>query len=109
MITMGQRIRKLRDAKGWTQAELAKEAGTGEKYISALELDRRKPGHELMAGLCRAFDITEQELRFGGAQEDIQSMPVMKLIYDAIEPLSDIEQLELLLHLRKMRELKGQD
>ncbi|NOY89821.1 MAG: helix-turn-helix domain-containing protein [Deltaproteobacteria bacterium] len=39
-MTLGERIRRARKAKGWTQAELAEKAGFSQPYVSHVELGR---------------------------------------------------------------------
>jgi len=48
----GALIRKQRKALGWTQAELAARAGTGERFI--VELEGGKPGCHLEKSLIAA-------------------------------------------------------
>lgn len=43
-MTVGQQIRTLRHAAGWTQAELAKRIGSRQSKISEWELGRVMPG-----------------------------------------------------------------
>ena len=43
-MTVGQQIRTLRRAAGWTQAELGKRLGVDKSRISEWELDRVMPG-----------------------------------------------------------------
>ena len=40
MTTFGQRIRELRQAKGWTLRELAPKVGVGFTYLSKVENSR---------------------------------------------------------------------
>lgn len=66
--SMGQRIRRLRKAKGWSQTDLAERSGLARATIARLELARgreRLPSFSTLEGLARAFDITLDELVTG--------------------------------------------
>ena len=40
---LGQNVRRLRDAKGWSQEEYADRAGIHRTYVSDIERGRRNP------------------------------------------------------------------
>jgi len=56
-ILLGQRIRKLRKARGWRQLDLAEQAGINENYVSDLELGQKEACLKTLATLARAFGI----------------------------------------------------
>jgi len=100
-MAMGHTIRKLRDARGWTQDELGRMTGAGDKYISALENGRRKPGQKLMTELCKAFGVTEQEIRFGAESSKDERSAELKGLHDDIANLNLDELLEVRLLCRR--------
>jgi transcriptional regulator with XRE-family HTH domain len=107
MITIGDNIRKLREERGWHQDDLTKLVGCSGKYISKLERGQVEPGPKMIHLLCDAFMITEQELRFGESDQhglDRRHGAVFRLIFDELSLLSETEQLEELVRLRKRRE-----
>jgi transcriptional regulator with XRE-family HTH domain len=60
---MGKRIKKLREARGLTQAELADKVGVTQVYISSLESGARKnPSLELLRKLAKALKTDVAEL-----------------------------------------------
>lgn len=44
LVTIGKRIRALREAKGWTQVELAVHLGINRGHLSDIELGKREAG-----------------------------------------------------------------
>ncbi len=56
------RIRELREALGWTQAELADKAGLDITAISKFENDRGLPSCKNLIRLADAFDVTLDRL-----------------------------------------------
>jgi transcriptional regulator with XRE-family HTH domain len=55
-------LRARREAKGWTQRELAKRAGVTQNYIPALELGTRNPGPDLRQKLMDLFECDFEDL-----------------------------------------------
>jgi ribosome-binding protein aMBF1 (putative translation factor) len=60
--TLGQTIRAAREARGWTQAELATRALVAQAYLSYLEQDQREPSLSIAARIARELDIPLDEL-----------------------------------------------
>lgn len=56
------RLRQLRGARGWTQDELAFEAGVKQSQVSAWEGGRRTPDLENVRKLARAFGMADDAL-----------------------------------------------
>ncbi len=60
--TLGQRLARIRKERGFTQVELAQQAGTIQAVISDYERGRIRP-HAAMAGrLAQALGVTADEL-----------------------------------------------
>ncbi|MFJ7423699.1 Scr1 family TA system antitoxin-like transcriptional regulator [Streptomyces uncialis] len=56
----GARLRLKRDARGWTQDELAERIGCTGSHISAVETGRRPPTRRFAASVDRVFDTGDQ-------------------------------------------------
>ncbi|MEU4950751.1 helix-turn-helix domain-containing protein [Streptomyces lavendulae] len=63
----GERLRRLRDERGWTQDDLAARTGYSATHISAVETDRRPPTPQFAASADRAFGTGDQLERQGRA------------------------------------------
>lgn len=61
----GQFIMQLRKEKGYTQKKLAEEIGISDKAVSKWETGNGMPDTGLLAPLCKALDITVNELLSG--------------------------------------------
>jgi DNA-binding XRE family transcriptional regulator len=57
------RLRKHREAKALTQAELAKRAGLGQAMISLLEQGDRKPSWQTISKLAKALEVGLEEFQ----------------------------------------------
>jgi transcriptional regulator with XRE-family HTH domain len=52
------RLKQLRDAKGWTQQQLASASGLGQRSVSNLEQGRNKPTWDSVIALARALGVS---------------------------------------------------
>lgn len=59
---VGSNVRMLRQAKGWTQEELAERSGFSQHYISSLETGRRNPTVVSLFLLAQALGTTPDVL-----------------------------------------------
>jgi transcriptional regulator with XRE-family HTH domain len=64
-VLVGQRIRALRTAKGWTQTYLSIHAGVGRNYISDVELGKKEIGLRNLQLLALSLDLKTAELLKG--------------------------------------------
>lgn len=66
MTTFGQRIRELRQEKGWTLRQLAPKVGVGFTYLSKVETGKLDfgdyPSEALIHRLAYALNADEEEL-----------------------------------------------
>ncbi len=58
----GYRVRKLREAKGLSQEELAFKAGVHRTYLGGIERGERNPSLKNIAAIAEALDIDLSEL-----------------------------------------------
>lgn len=66
---MGARLREAREAKGMTQAELARAIGVETPSYWRYESGGQQPGGESLAALCRTLGVTAEWVMFGEAPE----------------------------------------
>lgn len=62
MILVGQKIRRLREEKGLTQAALAKGAGLAQSFVSSIESGQKSPTVRSLQKLASALDVSPDEL-----------------------------------------------
>jgi transcriptional regulator with XRE-family HTH domain len=63
IVTIGEKIRELRERKGWSQAQLALAIGKTRVYVTRLEADQYKaPGSDALAKLAKALEVSEDTL-----------------------------------------------
>lgn len=62
LASLGQNVRKIREAKQLTQEKLAEFAGLDPTYISGIERGLRNPGIQNVAKIAKALGITTSEL-----------------------------------------------
>jgi transcriptional regulator with XRE-family HTH domain len=76
-ISLGQRLRELRDKADLSLRELAKRIGISSPFLSDIELGRRFPSEEILAKLARALNVSREHLKQ----------------YDNREPIADLKRL----------------
>jgi len=59
---MAMRLKALRDARGWTQADVAKRARVSPGYIARLETCRHDPKLSTLLKLAKALGVPLTEL-----------------------------------------------
>lgn len=59
---LAQNLRRLRQAKGWSQEELAHQADIHRTYVSDLERCARNPSIVIIERLAKAFNVKMGEL-----------------------------------------------
>ena len=64
-MTVGQRIKQLREERGWRQTYLAVEVDLSFEMIYAYERDKSTPRLKTLAKFCDAFGITPEEFMKG--------------------------------------------
>jgi len=62
LIKLGQRIRNLREAKGWSQERLAEEYGLHRTYIGALERGERNVAALNLRKISSALGVSLSQL-----------------------------------------------
>ena len=72
--TIGYRIQKYRKEKSLTQEELAAQLGVSSQAVSKWENDVSCPDISLLPQLCRALDITTDEL-LTGKKDTVRLLP----------------------------------
>jgi len=68
-ISISQRIKQLRMARGLTQKEFADSLGIVQGYLSGIERGKKIPSYTLLMGLCYVYGISKEWL-FGGNDAD---------------------------------------
>lgn len=65
--TLGQRLRRAREAHHQTQVQLAAAAGISQGYLSQLEQDEREPTLSIAARLAEVLGMSLDDLAAGAA------------------------------------------
>lgn len=64
-VLFGERVRKLRQKRKWSQEKLAEESGLDPTYISGIERGKRNLGLENIGKLARALRVDAGKLLKG--------------------------------------------
>ena len=63
--SIGNRIKEIRTAKGWTQATLAEKSGVEPSNISHIERAATKLSLPTMVNIANALEVTLDEIAYG--------------------------------------------
>lgn len=74
-----QRIRELREAKGYTVNKLASRAGLSQSFLRDIELGNKKPSVETLDAICWALDISLRD--FFDTEPDVLDSELLRQIY----------------------------
>ena len=59
---IGKRIRKYREARGFSQIQLAEKLGISNSRVSNWEQGINRPDADILAEMCRVLDVSPSEL-----------------------------------------------
>ena len=62
LVDLGKRIRELRDAKKWTQTDMAVYMGLNRGHLSDIETGKREAGLITLQVIARGLDTTMSDL-----------------------------------------------
>jgi transcriptional regulator with XRE-family HTH domain len=62
-VTMGQRLRELRESSGLSLREVAKAANISAPFLSDVELGRRYPTNETLAVIAQTLHASAEDLK----------------------------------------------
>jgi len=78
-MSLGNKIKQLRQEKSWSQDELAYHAKLDGRQISRYENDKVTPSVEVVVKLAKAFDVSVDHLLFDDAPRCHLHEPASKL------------------------------
>jgi transcriptional regulator with XRE-family HTH domain len=61
-IQLGDNVKRRRQSRGWSQAELAKMLDLGASQVSMIERGERMPSVEVLVALARTFETSIDDL-----------------------------------------------
>ena len=61
-MTIRNRVKELRDARGWTQQQLADAVGVSRQSINSIERNRYVPSLDLALRFARVFAVSTDEI-----------------------------------------------
>lgn len=111
-MKMGERLKKARKSKGYTQEALAATIGVSRGVITNIEYGKAEPQPLAIRAICNALDINEQWLTTGkgvmeSASKSEKSARLLSDIYNSAKELSEQEQdyiLDMIKTFQKHRE-----
>jgi transcriptional regulator with XRE-family HTH domain len=85
---LGDTVRRLREERGWSRGDLAKDAGISYWQVQKVEEHAGGPSWEVLEGLAKAFSVTISDLTAGVPRvpdEDPQVVQQVEGLVRAVE------------------------
>jgi transcriptional regulator with XRE-family HTH domain len=73
-MTLGQRIRQLRDERDLSLREFASQVGCSAPFISDIELGRRNPSEKVLKDIAKALGVNFEELKALDTRPPVKEM-----------------------------------
>jgi transcriptional regulator with XRE-family HTH domain len=73
-LTLGQKIRELREKKDLSLREFAKKLDVSAPFVSDVELGRRYPSDKLFATIAKELDVSIEDLRAYDTRPPVEGM-----------------------------------
>ena len=107
-MSFGKKLKQLRKEKGWSQDELAANAGIDGRQISRYENDRVMPSVDVVIKIAKAYDVSLDFLLLDKTARRPLQQPLGKLATRvlALGDLSDDDERSLL-HMLEAIEAKN--
>lgn len=115
-MAISDHIRKLRQERHWSQAELGEQLGVHQKQVSAYERGVNLPSTEVLIKLAEVFNVTLDYLAFEAKGElaslNIQDRELLRR-FEEVDTLTEQEKnlakeiLDLVILKHRFRELTG--
>ncbi len=82
-VKIGERIRQVRKAKGWSQETLAAKCGISLNFMGKIERGNRRMSLDTFAGLCMELETDADALLWGifGSVRENRILIVMRCIF----------------------------
>lgn len=93
--TIGQNVRKLREAKPWTQEQLAAAANVTARTVQRLEAGEVPPSAETLLAIAGSFDVTVEALRRTPEEQ-------AKADAELVQAIKDFEQRYALVQMERV-------
>jgi len=89
-MTLGERIKRLRQERNWSQTQFAQKLKVHQKQISGYERDVHVPSTELLIRMADLFNVSLDYLAFEN-REDLQQVQIADR--DLLQKLEAIDRL----------------
>ena len=77
-VSMGGRIRQVRQSRDLTQKDFAESLGIAQGFLSSIEQGKKTPSTTLLIAMTHLYQINEQWLASGEGSPGIETLPAIK-------------------------------
>ena len=80
-MDVGERIRQLRELKGYTVNKLANQSGVSQSYLRDIELCNKNPTVSFLQLLCDQLEISMKDFFSESSENPFEKEPLIQRIY----------------------------
>jgi transcriptional regulator with XRE-family HTH domain len=91
-VTLGEKIKKLRKDRKWSQGQLAEMLGVHVTHVSRIETGRYAPSLELLKKLAETLDVTTDFLLYESTSDQGSVMLEDKSLYERMKLIEELEE-----------------
>jgi len=91
MLTIGRRVRHLRNLRGLSLDDLSQKTGIKKSSLSSYENDKYEPSAQSVITLCGYFNVSSDWLLMGKKYEERGSLPLTEIERDIIEKFRQLD------------------
>ena len=84
-MNVGDRIRQLREVKGWTTSRLARQCGISQSFLRSVELNERSISVKNLSHLCDALGVSLKSFFDVPSADDTEEVALTRQI-DRLTP-----------------------
>ena len=89
-MSLGERIRQLRQQRGWSQAQLSKKLNIHQKQISGYERSIHVPSVELLIRMAELFNVSLDYIAFDDREEKTIAPIADRELMQAIQEIDQL-------------------
>lgn len=89
-MSLGERIRQLRQQRGWSQAQLSKKLRVHQKQISGYERGIHAPSVELLIRMAELFNVSLDYIAFDDRKEKTTAPIADRELMQAVQEIDQL-------------------
>lgn len=91
-MTIGEKIRKLRRERNWTQDQLGARVGKHGRHIGRYEIGKVNPSKKALKKIADAFGVSVDEFTANSTQPNLEAMFKDKELLELFQEIQELDE-----------------